>query len=165
MSVVKVHQSQSVPARSHSASLSTYVCNSTFCDSHRVAGDERRVREKKKENLLEHRKALFTGWSSAVCCYRNTLKRWNHNTDSYPKHLSSRVYGSIFVCENASYSPFSALSSGCGACHPAVEQQRPTALPACVCVSSWSSVIPYRCPPAPAESRCQTGKQPGRQEQ
>ena len=62
-------------------------------------------------------------------------------------------------------SPFSALSSGSGACHPAAEQRRPTVPPSCVCASSWNSAIPFRCPPAPAESRSRTGKQPAWQKQ
>lgn len=55
----------------------------------------------------------------------------------------------------------SSAPSSCGvACRGGGERRRPTAPPACACVSSWSSATPSPCPPVPSGSRRQTGKRP-----
>lgn len=120
---------------------------------------------KKKKQEICSKKEQST-YRRLVC----SLLQQQHFENMKPQHGLVLVFSLLHfhppVCARVPRnSPFSALSSGRGACHPAAEQRRPTVPPSCVCASSWSSAIPSRCPPAPAESRSRTGKQPAWQKQ
>lgn len=80
--------------------------------------------------------------------------------NSQHKRQSSLSFYLPRCAQMVSYSPFSALATGCVVCHSAAGQLMPTVMPACAYVSSWSWAIPSPCPPVPADCRCQTGKQP-----